>query len=61
MLSDRSKSLSMNNATLIIDNFVNYYTILPQSMQTAFTVLSMIVAGSYGSGLTSIVKILFEL
>lgn len=30
-------------------------------MQKAFTVLSMIVAGSYGSGLTSIVKILFEL
>jgi hypothetical protein len=61
LLTDLSRSLSNNNKTLVMENFVNYYSILPESVQKAFTILSMIVAGSFGSGYTSLLKILFEL
>lgn len=61
LLDGMSRSLSNNNRTLVLEHYVNYETILPESVQQAFAVLSMIVAGSYGSGFTSLVKILFEL
>ena len=59
LTEDGSRSLSHNNATVTIDDYVSYDTVVPQEVQQAFTVLGTIVAGSFGGGYTSLLKMLF--
>ena len=33
LTSDHSKSLSHNNVTMVISNYVSYYTIVPEQLQ----------------------------
>jgi hypothetical protein len=47
--------------TLRIEGFVDYDTIIPEEVQQALKVLGLVVAGSYASGYTSLLKMLFEL
>lgn len=61
LTKDQTKSLSHNNMTIVIEDYVNYYTRMPEELKQVFTVLGMVVAGSYGAGFTSVVKMLFEM
>lgn len=59
--TDLSQSLTNNNLTLYVSNFINYYSQIPSELQNAFGVLSMIISGTYSGGYSGLVKLLFEL
>ena len=59
--ADHSKALSHNNVSMVIGDYVNYYTIVPGELQEVFRVMGLVVTGAYGAGLTTMVKMLFEM
>lgn len=51
----------MNNVTLSVDNYVDYYSAVPSSLQSAFQILGIAIGMAFTGGYTSLVTILFEL
>ncbi len=51
----------MNNVTLQIENYIDYYSLVPSSLQGAFNVLGIIIGMAFAGGASSLVTILFEL
>ena len=57
--TDGSQFLRNKNYTIVVTNFINYYDILPSQLKQAFTIMGIVVMGTYTSGYTSLLKILF--
>jgi len=53
-------ALSINNRSLTVVGFIDYENAISNSINSGFLVLGNIVTGVYGSGLTVLVSILFE-
>jgi hypothetical protein len=51
----------MNNVTLTISNFINYYSEVPANLQQAFIILGIAIGMAFSGGYSSLVTILFEL
>ena len=51
----------MNNLTVVVDDYVDYYSALPSSLKNAFLAMNMIVGASMSGGMSSMLKMLFEI
>ena len=56
---DRTRSMSMNNATLSIPNFINYYSSVPPALRSALKILGIAIGMAFSGGYSSLVTILF--
>lgn len=46
--------------TVTIDNYIDYYSYVPSSLQSAFNILGIAIGMAFSGGYSSLVTILFE-
>jgi hypothetical protein len=60
LTESKTQCLSNNNITVTIDNYIDYYSYVPASLQQAFNILGITIGMAFSGGYSSLVTILFE-
>lgn len=60
LTESQTQCLSNNNMTVIIDNYIDYYSYVPGQLQQAFDIMGIAVGMAFSGGYSSLVTILFE-
>jgi hypothetical protein len=60
LTESQTQCLSNNNITINIDNYIDYYSYVPNQLQQAFSILGITVGMAFSGGYSSLVTILFE-
>lgn len=60
LIESQTQCLSNNNITVYIDNYIDYYSYVPNQLQQAFDILGITIGMAFSGGYSSLVTILFE-